>query len=413
MPDYTRVLQPMGQTTKAVWMADGMEWIVPLPPVVVVDKDVDERAKTGQSCQLVKRERDGKPVILKVVNHANRGRWLSIFHGKVQVLELNHFKREFWDSAVQEMIVIVEKYSSGELDKAACTERKTNWLKGKCRTPIKRKKPIGDELSGTKERSAKPPVTTFGAKNPMKAAKTPMKAAKKANAKSKASPKASSKSKAKAKAKPRPRCKKKADDDEDDDDDEEPHSDLKDADEPDDDQEEDEDEMNPKDEEDDESDTVEAMSQAEGGPARDAPAGHEAPAPAPEGEPPAEDEAGAPAEEAPADEAPAASQAAAGGGVAPKGKPAAVEKATCKRPAAAPSSRAAKKLASSVAASTPVPAEDEDSADDEQTTSDAEKKKKQKKLKRRDSNPSSSQSPPSPRFRPMASHGFFSAGLFQ
>ena len=396
MPDYTRVLKPAGKAVKAVWMVDGMEWLVPLPPAEIVDK-ADERparAAAGQPCQLAKMEKDGKPVILKIVNHANRGRWLSIFHGKAQVLELNHFKMEFWDSAVKEMTIMTKKYCSGELDKPACEDRKQNWLKGKCKTPIKRKKVIGEELSGTKERPAKPPAVTLGPKkNPTKKVKTPTKA--KAKAKSKASS-ASSKSNAKAKAKPLPRRKSKADDDEDDEDGEDKFSERKGADAHDDDD--DEDGID-KDEDDGDSSTVlEAGDQAEG--AAPAPAEDEAPAedkPRAEDKAPAEQEAPAEDETVPAEDEPAPTAGEAPAGLHPKGKPRAAGKATCKRPAGA-----LKKPASTAAPSTPRAQADDD--DDDQP---AERNEKGKRLRER--RPSSSQSPPSPRFRPVAQHGLFSS----
>jgi hypothetical protein len=204
IPDYTRDLKEVeGQNTQATW-ADGMTWLLPLPNAETSEA-VDDAAEKKGACQLFKENLDEKALVLKVVNHKNRGKWLAIFHGSTQVCQLHNFKMTYWDEAVEVMTGIVKDYHKKNIDNVEAKQRKDEWLQGKFSTPVKRPK-HEDALSGDKQLAPKVDPKPKPKADP----KPKPKAKQKASSKPKAAP---------AAPPPRKRRKTAADDDEEDDDD--------------------------------------------------------------------------------------------------------------------------------------------------------------------------------------------------
>lgn len=204
IPDYTRDLKEVeGQNTQATW-ADGMTWLLPLPNAETSEA-VDDAAEKKGACQLFKENLDEKALVLKVVNHKNRGKWLAIFHGSTQVCQLHNFKMTYWDEAVEVMTGIVKDYHKKKIDNVKAKQRKDEWLQGKFSTPVKRPK-HEDALSGDKQLAPKVDPKPKPKADP----KPKPKAKQKASSKPKAAP---------AAPPPRKRRKTAADDDEEDDDD--------------------------------------------------------------------------------------------------------------------------------------------------------------------------------------------------
>ncbi len=203
IPDYTRDLKEVeGQNTQATW-ADGMTWLLPLPNAETSEA-VDDAAEKKGACQLFKENLDEKALVLKVVNHKNRGKWLAIFHGSTQVCPLHNFKMTYWDEAVEVMTGIVKDYHKKKIDNVKAKQRKDEWLQGKFSTPVKRPK-HEDALSGDKQLAPKVDPKPKPKADP----KPKPKAKQKASSKPKAAP---------AAPPPRKRRKTAADDDEEDED---------------------------------------------------------------------------------------------------------------------------------------------------------------------------------------------------